>query len=124
MRKKSLVVHETEGIKLEEINREAIILINPETAGSVKMTFGKITVSPGDGSPRHYHAKTEEIYYIMSGSGKMVIDGKTFSVKKGHSILVPKGARHELANTGRGKLVYICVDSPVFDPKDVFVDKK
>jgi mannose-6-phosphate isomerase-like protein (cupin superfamily) len=122
--KKSLVVHETEGIKLEEINRESIILINPETAGSVHMTFGKITVRPGEGSPRHYHAKTEEIYYIMSGSGKIVIDDKPYPVGPGHSILVPQGARHELTNTGNENLVYLCVDSPVFNPQDVFVEQK
>lgn len=122
--KKSLVVHETEGIKLEDVNREAIILINPETAGSVHMTFGKITVRSGEGSPMHHHKKMEEIFYIISGSGKMVIDDKSFSVGAGHSILVPAGCRHQLLNTGSENLVLVCTESPVFDPQDVFVEQK
>lgn len=43
----------------------------------------------------HYHAKTDEIYYIIAGEGKMVLDDDEVDVHAGMVVYVPRGTRHK-----------------------------
>ena len=58
---------------------------------------------PGAGTQRHHHAKTEEIYVVLSGSGRMEIEGEDRDVAPGDAILIPPGARHEITAERRGR---------------------
>src|SRR5437868_8302281 len=42
----------------------------------------------------HYHKKTEEIYFITQGTGRMQINGESREVRAGDAIAIPSGARH------------------------------
>ena len=42
----------------------------------------------------HYHKKTDEIYYIIEGEGKLVLDDEEVAVKKGVVVYVPRGVKH------------------------------
>jgi mannose-6-phosphate isomerase-like protein (cupin superfamily) len=55
----------------------------------------------------------EEIYIIVSGSGKMGVDEETRAVGPGDSILIPSGSRHSLLNDGQEDLTILVVASPV-----------
>ncbi|MBF0552004.1 MAG: cupin domain-containing protein [Deltaproteobacteria bacterium] len=122
MSHKNLVIHETEGKKIPNIRQEAIMMITAETAGSVNLSFAKVTYRPGDGSPLHHHDRTEEIYYILSGYGKVVIDDEEFPVRPGHAVLLPVGSIHRILNTGDQDLVYFCIDSPSYEHADTIVE--
>jgi mannose-6-phosphate isomerase-like protein (cupin superfamily) len=75
-------------------------------ADSLKMTFRKRVLHPG--SAIGYHLQTEdEIYYIISGTGEMQMNGKTFLVKTGDAILTRPGSSHGLKQTGSGDLEII-----------------
>ena len=50
--------------------------------------------TPGDGRA------LEEIYYFLSGTGMMRIDGEEMAVTPGDAIMVPPGVDHGLYNTG------------------------
>lgn len=54
----------------------------------------------GASTQEHYHARTEEIYFITAGSGRMRIEGETAEVKAGDAIAIPPGRKHKLWNTG------------------------
>jgi mannose-6-phosphate isomerase-like protein (cupin superfamily) len=43
----------------------------------------------------HYHARTDEIYYIIDGRGQMVLDDETADVHAGMVVYVPRGVRHK-----------------------------
>jgi len=45
----------------------------------------------GASTQEHYHAKTEEIYFITSGQGRMRIEGELAEVKAGDAIAIPPG---------------------------------
>ncbi len=47
----------------------------------------------------HLHTRTEEIYFILSGSGDMVLNGEPHGVRAGDVIFTCVGASHELRNT-------------------------
>jgi mannose-6-phosphate isomerase-like protein (cupin superfamily) len=118
--KKRLVVHETEGAVVPDICGTAIEMINSDTAGATKVSFAKLIINPGKASQRHYHKETEEIYFILAGSGRVIIDEESFDVRPGHAILLPIGVHHQIFNTGNQDLVFVCADAPVFDPEDVY----
>ncbi len=47
----------------------------------------------------HYHVKTEEIYYITHGTGRIRIDGETREVKPGDAIAISAGAKSTSCGT-------------------------
>jgi mannose-6-phosphate isomerase-like protein (cupin superfamily) len=122
MQKKKLVVHETEGAVVPDICGTAIELINSNTSGATKVSFAKLIIEPGKASRNHYHNKTEEIYFILAGSGRIKIGNENFDVRPGHAMLLPIGMHHQIFNTGDQDLVFVCADAPVFDTEDVFED--
>ncbi len=65
----------------------------------------------------HYHDHTAEIYYILSGVGRMRVGDEVFEVEPGTAIYIPPGMVH--ASKGDFVTVVVCV--PPFDPDDQFV---
>src|SRR5439155_18081356 len=61
----------------------------------------------GASTQEHYHAKTEEIYFITAGTGRMRIEDGTQDVKSGDAIAIPPGKRHKLWNTGNETLTLL-----------------
>ena len=55
----------------------------------------------------------EEIYLVVSGSGKMQVDEETSAVGPGDAILIPVGSRHALINDGQEDCTILVVASPV-----------
>lgn len=114
MTRPRLVIHESEGETAPDICGTVVEMINTETAGSTKLSFAKLIIRPGEKSRQHFHLRTEEVYYILSGSGKIIIDGESYPVRQGHSIFLPVGARHQILNTTDQDLIFVCADAPVF----------
>ncbi|QQS44827.1 MAG: cupin domain-containing protein [Acidobacteriota bacterium] len=66
--------------------------------------FRKRVLHPG--AAIGYHLQREdEIYYILSGSGIMQMNGKEFPVGPGDAILTRPGSSHGLKQTGDSDLV-------------------
>src|SRR5579883_2735162 len=64
-------------------------------------SLAEARVPVGGSTQEHYHVKTEEIYYITAGTGRLRIEGETREVKVGDSIAIPPGQKHKLWNTGK-----------------------
>ena len=54
----------------------------------------------GGATQEHFHPRTEEIYYITHGTGKIRIEGETRVVRAGDAIAIPPGKKHKLWNSG------------------------
>lgn len=61
----------------------------------------------------HSHPGQEEVYFFVSGTGKMIVDHFAFyheiEVKSGDIVLIPDGAFHKVYNTGSSDLIFNCV---------------
>ena len=67
-------------------------------------------IPPGSSVGVHTHADDEEVYVIISGRGRMMLDGETFEVGPGDVIRnVPRGT-HGLANAGNEPLTMVVLD--------------
>ena len=68
-------------------------------------------------SKLHYHKESAEVYYIVEGSGKMVLGDQTFDIRTGSLIYIPRGAPHR----GYGDFKALIVGVPPVDSQDEFV---
>ncbi len=75
----------------------------------------------GGGTREHYHPKTEEIYYITHGSGRIRIEGEVREVQAGDAIAIPPGRKHKLWNTGREELRLLCCCAPAYEHSDTII---
>jgi mannose-6-phosphate isomerase-like protein (cupin superfamily) len=65
---------------------------------------------PGGLSGEHRHTRTEEIYFILSGSGLMTLDDESHRVGPGHLILTGLGTRHSLRNVASDGLDWLVIE--------------
>ena len=72
----------------------------------LKLVFRKRTLKPGSGIGLH-EQKEDEIYYVLSGTGTMTLDGKTVNVTPGTAVLTRPGSSHSLRQTGSDDLVIL-----------------
>lgn len=75
-------------------------------ADGLKKTFRKRVLHNGAAIGYHLQ-KADEIYYIVSGTGEMEMNGKFFPVNAGDAILTRAGSSHGLKQTGRDDLMII-----------------
>ena len=54
----------------------------------------KVTLNPGQGMSYHLHRHRDEVWTVISGEGEATVDGKTFAVREGDVIKLPRGAKH------------------------------
>lgn len=83
-------------------------------------SFAEATLERGQATDRHYHAETEEIYFVLEGSGTMDIDGVTRRVSVGDAVLIPRGARHQI--TAEAALRFLCCCAPPYSHDDTYFD--
>lgn len=77
-------------------------------APGFKLAFRKRALHPG--AAIGYHLQEEdEVYYVLSGTGEMEMNGKFFPVKAGDAILTRPGSSHGLKQTGTDDLVIFIV---------------
>jgi mannose-6-phosphate isomerase-like protein (cupin superfamily) len=69
----------------------------------LKFSFRKRVLHKGAAIGYHLQ-ETDEVYYMLNGTGKMTINGKEFPVKGGDAILTRAGNSHGLVQTGDGDL--------------------
>src|ERR1043165_9653531 len=75
----------------------------------------------GGSTQEHYHGKTEEIYLILAGEGRMRIEGEMAEVKAGDAIAIPPGKKHKLWNTGQETLSLLCCCAPGYEHSDTII---
>ena len=59
----------------------------------------------------HYHERTDEFYYVVSGQGKMTLDGEEVELHTGVVVYVPRGVRHKA--WGEVTVLVVCVPAGV-----------
>ncbi len=69
---------------------------------------------------RHYHRESEEIYYLVEGSGEMELDGESAPVAAGDAILIPPGAWHQIRAGAGGPLRLLCACAPPYRHEDTY----
>lgn len=98
------------------------VLLDAELGGAVNQSLAEATLDPGARTRRHYHARTEEIYVVLAGSGRMEVDGDERDVERGDAILIPARAWHELQAGEEDELRFLCCCSPPYSDGDTYFE--
>ena len=90
-------------------------------AGAANQSLAEAELAPGQATERHYHARSEELYVVLAGSGEMELDGQRRHVAPGDAVLIPPGARHQIRADG-DPLRFLCCCAPPYAHDDTFFD--
>lgn len=96
-------------------------LLGLPTAPVRNQSLAEATLAPDQSTDRHYHAESEEIYYVLEGTGEMELDGERRQVDVGDAVLIPPGARHQI-RADAGGLRFLCCCAPAYRHEDTFFD--
>ena len=95
-------------------------LLAYRNSGISSQSLAEARVPVNGSTPEHFHARTEEIYFITHGQGRMRIEEEEADVGPGDAIAIPPGKRHKLWNTGAEVLRLLCCCSPTYEHGDTF----
>jgi len=81
------------------------------------LSVARARVPPGVTTRWHRLIDTVERYLILSGEGRVEVEGLEPQRVAPHSLVfIPAGARQRIANTGPGDLVFLALCTPRFTP--------
>ncbi|MCI0360344.1 MAG: cupin domain-containing protein [Planctomycetaceae bacterium] len=83
-----------------------------------KQSLAEARLPPGASTTPHYHPLTEEIYYILAGTGRMTIGEEKREVGPGDAIAIPPGAVHTITTTSSVPLKFLCCCAPGYEDSD------
>jgi len=81
-------------------------------------TLAEARLPPGGSTTPHFHPLTEEIYYILEGTGRMRVGEECRDVGRGDAIAIPPGAVHQITNLGSVVLKFLCCCAPGYEHSD------
>lgn len=107
------VIHESDVEELDLPGRRFRWLVAEDRLKAQHCSACVIRIAPGDKvRPAHSHPHGEEVIYILSGSGRVLVDGEVAPVRAGSAVLFPQGKPHMLHNTGGEEMKVVCFFSP------------
>lgn len=107
------IIHETDVPEVAHPGRFMRWLANEDSLQATSLSSCVIRVLPGEAvRPAHSHPHSEELIYIISGSGKVMIENEVGEVRAGSAILFEQGKIHMLKNTGEIEMKVICFFAP------------
>lgn len=116
------------GSEIKELSNPGVVsrqLLNPENSESVRVTITEVHLEKGASQPRHTHEASEQIWYAVKGTGKLLLaDDKTKEFKAGDVVRFADKDVHGFLNDGDGEFVYVSVTSPPINFGYAYKDKK
>ena len=99
-------------------------LLHPVRNGAaIRYSLAHAKLARGTASLPH-RLKTSEVYYFISGQGRMHVDGEVTSVGPEQVLYVPPGAVQHVENTGTDELVFLCIVDPAWRAEDEEVPER
>jgi len=101
------------GLDESGFRRKVFRIVDQNLNGSEFLTSGLTIFEPGEASSLHDHPESEEVNFIVRGSGDVVTeDGLRKSFGAHTFMFIPKGVKHQHVNTGREPLWLVFVYGP------------
>lgn len=102
--------------EIKEMSNPGVIsrqLLNPENSESTRVTITEVHLEVGASQPRHTHEASEQIWYAVQGSGKLLLENDTvMDLHAGDVVRFADKDVHGLLNDGEVEFIYISVTAP------------
>jgi mannose-6-phosphate isomerase-like protein (cupin superfamily) len=93
-------------------------LLHPAQHGGGSMSLAEAVLPPGRFTNPHRHARSEELYHVLSGAGTLYLAGREFPLRPGDTVRIAPGQTHSVDNPGEEDLVFLCLCHPPYSPRD------
>jgi mannose-6-phosphate isomerase-like protein (cupin superfamily) len=82
--------------------------------GNRRVQAAQMIIAPGDseGGPKNRHRGADQWLLVIAGTGTAMVSGHRYPLKRHSLLLIERGERHEIRNTGTAKLKTINFYSP------------
>jgi len=97
-------------------------ILDSTNAPVEKQSLAEAELPPDGVTQRHYHRKSEELYFILEGQATMEIDGETRKVAQGDGILIPAGTWHQIHASQDSPLRFLCCCAPPYSHEDTYLE--
>ena len=92
---------------------------NPDLRSKGFVTTPNATIAVQMGNvAKHIHSNTDEIQYIVEGTGTAWLGGEKREIRPGMLIVIPRGTPHAGTEAISGRFKAIAIKIPPQDPKD------
>jgi len=86
-------------------------------SGGTNCMVRYVATPPGGGSPAGLHVhEFDQLFYIVSGTMEIDIDGDAFQAGPGSLVVFREGVPHRNWNDGPDETVHLAINSPLPDP--------
>ena len=93
-------------------------LLHPDKADlALRYSLAHAVLPPGRAS-RPHRLRTSEVYYILSGEGRMHIDEEAAPVRSSQALYIPPHAMQWIENTADEDLIFLCIVDPAWRAED------
>jgi mannose-6-phosphate isomerase-like protein (cupin superfamily) len=93
-------------------------LAAPRTLGTAKIWLGIDEIQPHNSSNGHVHEGQEEVFFFLSGKGRVRVNEEEIEVGPGYCVLCPMGSFHQVINHKDAILRFVAVVAPPFTPEE------
>ncbi len=93
-------------------------LLHPDQHPVRHQSLAEAVVPPGTATLLHRHARSEEIYHVTRGHGRMTLGDEIFAIAPGDSIVIAPGTPHRVENTGDEAMHILCCCAPAYSHAD------
>ena len=93
-------------------DRYMSLLFERDITPTTRMAAGVVTLRPGQAQQKLSVHEGEEIYMILQGRGRFVLDDKEYEVEKHTAVYVGPGVKHRAYNTGDEDMLMYFVNCP------------
>jgi quercetin dioxygenase-like cupin family protein len=91
------------------------------TSGAKNCTINCVKTPAGGGSPAGMHVHdVDQIFYTLSGTMSIEIEGKQYECAPGSLIVFPAGVRHRNWNSKNKHIIHLAFSAPMPDPNIPF----
>ena len=87
------------------------------TLNGINYSIAQFTLEPRKKSKLH-KISSSEIYYILEGSGNLMINDYIHHLQKDDSVYVPPNSKQFIENTGSINLRFLCIVEPAWKADD------
>jgi len=93
-------------------------LMHPGRQGVRNQSLAEASIPAGSATRLHRHGKTEELYHVTAGRGRMTLGDARLGVEVGDTVLITPGTPHRIENIGGETLRVLCCCSPAYRHED------
>ena len=99
---------ETNPVNMEGVSGAQIQWLINQQDNAPNFYMRRFTLAPNGHTPKHTHPYEHEVY-ILSGSGRVLLDDKWHNFEKDCVVYVEPDLEHQFQNTGTEPLVFLCL---------------